>query len=275
MGRFRHGFALAGKSWRTLKEHRNLTAFVIYGALSAVALMAITLIPGFLLIDGSNDATVPGAILVAIGLYLAAFAGYYFAVALASNADAIFRGESPSISDGLAVSRSRIGAIAGWALLATVVGVIINAIQNSGSIGELIAGWILNIAWSLISFLAVPVIAFEGTGPIATVKRSASLFRERWGGQVAGNAAIGLAVFLIGVLPALLVIAAGAYLWYDGNGAGIVIAVVGVAMMIVASVIGRALSGIFGVALYRFAAEGHAAGDFTDGDMETAVRLKR
>ena len=274
MGRFRQGFALAGKSWQTLKEHRNLSAFVIYGALSGLALMLITLVPGFLLIDG-NDQTVPGAILVAIGLYLAAFAGYYFAVALAANADAIFRGESPSIADGLAVSRSRVGAIAGWALLATVVGTIISAIQNSGSIGEIVAGFILNIAWSLISFLAVPVIAFEGTGPFATVKRSASLFRERWGGQVAGNAAIGLATFLLGVLPGILVTAGGVYLWQDGNGAGIVVAVVGVAIILVASVIARALSGIFGVALYRFAAEGHAAGNFTDGDMESAVRVKR
>ena len=65
------------------------------------------------------------------------------------------------------------------------------------------------MAWSLVTFLAVPVIAIEGTGPFETLKRSASLFRERWGQQITGNIAIGGAVFLLGVLPAALLIVAG------------------------------------------------------------------
>ena len=65
------------------------------------------------------------------------------------------------------------------------------------------------MAWSLVTFLAVPVIAIEGTGPVGTLKRSASIFRERWGQQITGNIAIGGAVFLLGVLPAALLIVAG------------------------------------------------------------------
>jgi len=55
------------------------------------------------------------------------------------------------------------------------------------------------MAWSLVTFLAVPVIAIEGTGPFETLKRSASLFKSRWGQQITGNIAIGGAVFLFGV----------------------------------------------------------------------------
>ena len=62
------------------------------------------------------------------------------------------------------------------------------------------------MAWSLVTFLAVPVIAIEGTGPFETLKRSASIFRERWGQQITGNIAIGGAVFLLGVLPAAILI---------------------------------------------------------------------
>ena len=50
----------------------------------------------------------------------------------------------------------------------------------------------------------MPVIAIEGTGPFETLKRSASLFKQRWGQQITGNIAIGGAVFLIGFLPALI-----------------------------------------------------------------------
>ena len=65
-----------------------------------------------------------------------------------------------------------------------------------------IAARLVGMAWSLVTFLAVPVIAIEGTGPFETLKRSASIFRERWGQQITGNIAIGAAIFLLGVLPA-------------------------------------------------------------------------
>jgi hypothetical protein len=39
--------------------------------------------------------------------------------------------------------------------------------------------------------------------------------------------------------------------------------------------ISRALSGIFGVALYRYALDGEAVGGFTAEELESAVRSKR
>jgi hypothetical protein len=45
--------------------------------------------------------------------------------------------------------------------------------------------------------------------------------------------------------------------------------------MCVALVISKALSGIFGVALYRYALEGEVVGGFTQADLESAVKQKR
>jgi len=42
----------------------------------------------------------------------------------------------------------------------------------------------------------------------------------------------------------------------------------------VALVVSRALSGIFGVALYRYALEGQAVGGFSASELESAVRTK-
>jgi hypothetical protein len=180
-----------------------------------------------------------------------------------------------SISYGFDLARSRIGAIAGWAALAALVGTLISLIQQSGSIGEAIIGSLIGAAWSLITFLAVPVIAFEGTGPWATLKRSAGLFKERWKGQVAGNIAIGGIVGLLGVLPAVALIAGGAYLWASNdNGAGAVLVLAGVMLLVVAMLIIQAMRGVFGVALYRFAAEGTVASGFTQADFESAVRVR-
>jgi hypothetical protein len=220
-----------------------------------------------------------GGLLTAIGLYGSSFIAIYFGVALAATADAIFGGREATISAGFAVARERLGAIAGWAALAALVGVLISLLQRGGSIGQVIAGTLVGAAWSLITFMAVPVITFEGTGPWSTLKRSASLFKERWAGQVTGNVAIGGIVFLLGVLPAVALIAIGIYAWTsnDGGGSlagGAVIVAFGVALLAVSMLILQALRGVFGVALYRFASSGAVPSGYTRDELESAVRVR-
>jgi hypothetical protein len=272
MSRFKLGWELTKKSWALLRSNKNLFRFPIYGGLSALAIVIAFVGPGLYLIDDGQR--VVGGLLTAIGLYGASFVAIYFGVALAATADKVFRGEAVSIADGFQVARSRIGAIAGWAALAALVGTLISLIQQSGSIGEAIIGSLIGAAWSLITFLAVPVIAFEGTGPLATLKRSSLLFKERWRGQVSGNIAIGGIVGLLGILPAVALVAGGAYLWANGNGAGAVLVMLGVMLFVVASLIVQAMRGVFGVALYRFAAEGTVTTGFTQADFESAVRVR-
>ena len=110
-----------------------------------------------------------------IGFYVLAVVGFYFSVGLAAAADMIFRGQEASrrrrprrrpqrFCQIAAGRRSRPRSAWSSALL-----------ENQGGIGGQIAGRLLGMGWSLITFLAVPVIAIEGTGPVETLKRSAPL----------------------------------------------------------------------------------------------------
>jgi hypothetical protein len=277
MSRFKQGWELTKKSWALLRSNRELFRFPIYGALLAIVIVLATVGPGIYLIDDGQ--TVAGALLVAIGIYLSSFIAIYFGVALAATADAIFHGRQATIADGFAIARTRLGAIAGWAALAALVGVLISLIQQSGSIGEVIIGSLIGAAWSLITFMAVPVITFEGTGPFTTLKRSATIFKQRWAGQITGNVAIGGIVGLLGVLPAVALIAGGAYLWAsDDGGAGLAggafILLLGVVLLVVSMLIIQAMRGVFGVALYRFASSGEVTTGFTEADFESAVKVK-
>ena len=208
-----------------------------------------------------------------IGFYLLAVIGTYFSVGLAAAADMIFRGQQATVADGLAVSRTRFSQICGWAAVSTTIGLALSALENQGVIGE-IAGRVLAIGWSLITFLAVPVIALEGTGPLQTLKRSSSLFKSRWGAQVTGNIAIGGAVFLFGMLPSALLIFAGFLIWASASFAGALLLVIGVIGLAISVLISSALSNIFGVALYRFALDGNAVGGFTADELNSAVKTK-
>jgi hypothetical protein len=274
MSRIKRGWGLTKKSWGLLNGHRELIRFPIYGAVATTLLAIVTLGPGLYLLDQDS---LGGAIpLLVIGVYVLSVVGFYFSVGLAAAADMIFRGRADvTVADGLAVARERFSQICGWAALSTAISVLMGVLENQGGIGGQIAARVVGMAWSLVTFLAVPVIAIEGTGPVETLKRSASMFRQRWGTQIAGNVAIGGAVFLIGVLPAVLLIVAGVALWSSASFLGALLVVIGALILAIAMLISRALSGIFGVALYRYALDGETVGGFTRDELESAVKVKK
>jgi Family of unknown function (DUF6159) len=272
MSKIRRGWALTKKSWALLNGHRELLRFPLYGGAATIVTAIVVVGPGLYLIDQDHAAF--GGPLAVIGFYLLAVIGIYFSVGLAAAADMIFHGREATVADGLAVARSRFSQIAGWAAVSTVVGLVLSALENQGVAGQ-IAGRLLAVGWSLITFLATPVIALEGTGPFATLKRSTSLFRSRWGAQVTGNIAIGGAVFLFGVLPSAALIVVGFLIWASASFAGALLLVLGVIGLAISVLVSSALSTIFGVALYRYALDGEAVGGFTPQEMESAVRTRR
>jgi len=268
----RRGWQLTKKSWALLRENPALMRFPLYGAAATIVCAVIVVGPGLYLIDDGEIAF--GGPLAVIGFYLLAVIGTFFSVGLAATADMIFHGRDAAVGDGIAVARSRFSQICGWAALSTFVGLILSALENQGGIVGQIFGRLLAVGWSLITFLAAPVIALEGTGPIETLKRSGSLFKSRWGQQVTGNIAIGGAVFLFAILPSMLLIAAGILIWASASFAGALLIVLGVIGFAIGVLVSSALSGIFGVALYRYALDNEAIGGFTPQELESAVRAK-
>jgi Family of unknown function (DUF6159) len=271
MGRIRRGWELTKKSWRLLRENPALLRFPLYGGVATIVCAIVVVGPGVYLIE--DDQALFGGAVAVIGFYLLALIGTYFSVGLAAAANMIFQGREAGVGDGLAVARTRLSQIAGWAAVSTAIGLVLSALENQGAAGQIL-GRLLAVGWSLITFLAVPVIALEGTGPFATLKRSSSLFRSRWGAQVTGNIAIGGAVFLFGVLPSALLIFAGFLIWASAGFAGALLLVLGVIGLAISMLVSSALSNIFGVALYRFALDGEAVGGFTPDELNSAVRTR-
>lgn len=272
MRRIKRGWGLTKKSWALLREHPSLLRFPLYGGVATTLLAIVFLGPGLYLFD--DDQLAAALPLIVIGVYVLSFVGFYFSVGLAACADMIFRGEQATVSDGLAVSRSRLSQISGWAAVSAAISLVMGVLENQGGTLGTVAARLVGMAWSLVTFLAVPVIAIEGTGPFETIKRSGALFRERWGQQITGNIAIGGAVFLLGVLPAIALIAGGIALWSSASFLGAVLVIVGALVLAIAMLVSRALSGIFGVALYRYALDGETVGGFTQDELESAVKVK-
>jgi Family of unknown function (DUF6159) len=273
MSRIKRGWALTKKSWSLLSSHRELIRFPLYGGVATILLGILFLGPGVYLLDKH---TYGGAIpLLIIGIYVLSVIGVYFSVGLAAAANLIFSGQEATVSDGLAVARSRFPQICGWAALSTAIAVVIGLLENQGGVLGNVAARLVGLAWGLVTFMSVPVIALEGTGPFATLKRSGSIFKQKWGEQITGNIAIGGAVTLFATLPAVALIVIGVVIWPSTSFLGALLVLIGAIVLCVALLISKALSGIFGVALYRYATDGQAVGGFTTEELESAVKRKK
>jgi len=273
MKRIKRGWALTKKSWGVLNSHRDLIRFPLYGGVATILLGILTLGPGAYLLDQhSYGGAIP---LLIIGVYVLTVIGVYFSVGLAAAANLIFSGQEAGVGDGLAVANSRFSQICGWAAVSTAISVVIGLLENQGGIAGNIAARLVGMAWGLVTFMSVPVIALEGTGPFATLKRSATIFKQKWGEQITGNIAIGGAVTLFATLPAVALIVVGVVIWPSTSFLGALLVVIGAIVLCVALLVSKALSGVFGVALYRYAVDGQAVGGFTQEELESAVKLKK
>jgi hypothetical protein len=132
--------------------------------------------------------------------------------------------------------------------------VILHAIQERvGLLGRFVVG-LLGIGWTLATYLVVPVLAESDVGPIEAIKESAELFKEAWGETLMGQAGIGIALtFIIWFLLALGFVA---YLMVKTMHSPFLLLYLEIFLFscaMLAATIAAALSGIYRVALYRYA----------------------
>ncbi len=200
---------LVKASWRVLSADEELILFPIISAVAIVAVVIVFAVPGVLLY-AAGGGEVLGYVLIFM-FYLVFYTVIIFMnAALVGAAMIRLRGDDPTLGDGFRIAFSRFGTIVGYALIASTVGLLLQALSDRGVIGKIVRS-ILGTAWSLITYLVVPVLVVEKVGPIDAIKKSAALLKKTWGEQVAGGAGMGLIFFLLYLL-ATVIAAAGIFL---------------------------------------------------------------
>ncbi len=270
MGSVSRGFRLARASWTVVKEDRELLWLPVISFFCSLAVMVVFGLGMWGIgLPAQGESASPGIYVLGFVMYVAlAFVTIFFNAAVIGTAMKRLQGEDAKISDGLALARQHIGKIFVWAVVTATVGMIIRTIQErSGLIGRIVLG-IVGIAWSVLTFFVVPVLLYESEGVGGSIKRSASIFRERWGEQFIGQATIGLAFFLLSI--PIMVIGALVAAAVPILGVPLLIIAVGALMAVAA-----ACSGVFNAALYRYATTGEASGAFSLEDMNSSFRPRK
>ena len=270
MGSISRGFRLAKASWGVVKRDRELLWLpVISFFCSLVVMVVFGLGMWGIGLPAQGESPNPTLYVVGFVMYVAlAFVTIFFNAAVIGTAMKRLQGEDAKISEGLGLARQHIGSIFVWAVVTATVGMIIRTIQErSGLIGRILLG-VVGIAWSVLTFFVVPVLLFESVGVGASVKRSASIFRQRWGEQFIGQATIGLAFFLLSI-PVVLV----------GSSLSAAVPILGVPLLLISigalMAVAAACSGVFNAALYRYATTGEASGAFSLEDMNASFRPRK
>jgi Family of unknown function (DUF6159) len=283
-------FDRLSRSWNLLKasagvlrQDKELVVFPLVSSVAMLVVFASFALPvvGLGMLDDMSGGRNQG---VSVAMYVVAFLFYFvqylviffFNTALVGAAMIRLDGGNPTLGDGLRIAKSRFGAIAGYALIAATVGMILRVIEERvGFIGRIIVG-LLGIAWTVATYMVVPVLAARDVGPIDAVKESASLLKKTWGENVIGQAGIGLAFgfIIFGMMLMSGVLLIGAFMTQN---VFVIVAVLVLAIVAVgiAILVQGALTGIYSAALYRYASGGQMTQGFDANAMKLAFAPKK
>jgi hypothetical protein len=284
-GRISFGWELVVQSFRVLRDDKRLIVFPLLSGVACMMVLASFALPLWGTPQAQalfNQRQMPHDPLSYVLLFLFYFANYFVIVffnsALVACAIGRFRGNSPTVGDGLRVAVARLPQIVAWSLLSATVGLALNLIESSSERAGRIVSAILGTAWSVITYLVVPVLVMERASPVDAVKRSMSLVKKTWGEALTAHCSSGLVflvVFLVALLPLLLFVALAGAALAHGHAilAGFAIAAV-VIIAILLSLVSSALSTILLAAIYLYAAEGTVPGQFDADLLEGAFQAK-
>ena len=206
-----NGWKMAVISFDTIQKNPSLLLFPVFSVISLVLVLATFAGGSFFLFGDQiramldDEQTGNAAAIGVMFLYYLVnyFIIIYFNSALIYCAGKILNGETTSPGDGIAFANTRINKILGWSVLSATVGTLLQLLQETGKIGQFVAS-LIGVAWSILTFFAVPVLIFEDKSVIDTVKESGRLMKEKWGESLAANMSFGI-FHLLGFVAAIAI----------------------------------------------------------------------
>ncbi len=279
-GRFSNSFALVKASANVLKLDKELMVFPLMSGIATLMVTASFIAP--IVWAGGPQIFVEGeglsytAAVYGFLFYLAQYTAiFFFNAALVGAALIRLDGGDPTVSDGLAIASKRMSSILGYAAIAATVGMLLRWIsERSGILGKIAAG-LVGMAWTLTTYLTVPILVTKDIGPVDAIKESAQIFKRTWGEQVIGNFGMGWAVTLTAIAWTALNVAVMVGMAQIGMGLSIVVvAGIMLAGYVLLALFASALNGIYTAALYRYAMTGET-GSFDAQIMGNAFRPKK
>jgi hypothetical protein len=271
MSRMSNALHLGRASWNVLTQDRELIVVPILAGAAAILAFCVVAAPGALLAaagDSDSSSSNPALyIFLALGAVAAAWMSAIGQAAVVAGAAERMDGYDPTVRSAFKAARARGLRLLQWAVLATVVALVLDQLEQRFALAGRIAAWLGGAAFSILSFLALPVIVFENIGAIAAFKRSAQLLKSTWGEQITFGFGMGLLTFLLMIPPVIVGILGLSTGLLPLQILGVGIAAVAIVVILAVT---SAMSAVFKTALYRYATDQPVDPAFSDADLHSA-----
>jgi hypothetical protein len=254
---------LTKASWQVLRRHPRLMWFPI---LSLFATFGALIFVGPLLPIFSELPLLAAFVF----LFVIHVVHVFFMAGLTNEALRALRGEAPiTIAGGLGAACTRAPAIASMAAVMSTFGLFLELLGRSRNAALRFARAVFGTGWSLVTYLAIPVMVQERRGGIPSLRRSGDLFRQTWGETALSEVGVRI---LAQYILLLVVVLAILLIHVFGESTFTVLLIICLAAA-TAGLIGS-LEAIYRAALYVFASEGVVPESFAGADLDAIWRAK-
>ena len=273
MERIKNTWSLMKSAFSVLMQEKKLLVFPVLSGLCTIIIMLTFFLP-LLAFESSwiddLQAGMPGWTFFLV-IFLFYFVNYFFMIffnsAAVVSAIYVMRDGSPSIGKAIKIVMGRIGALAGWTLIAATIGLIINSLENqSDKFGSLFTG-LLGLSWTVVSFLVLPILVIENKGPIFSLKESARMLKHSWGEQLIGHFSFGLIFFLL-MLPWVAIVGG---MYFFGELFGLIALGIFLLYAVGLGIIQWILQSIFMGTVYMYVRDHKIPGSFTVSQLNQSL----
>ena len=276
MANLAYTFTMMKASLDVLRKDKELLLFPLFSGLCCLIVALSFAIPAFHSdflrspSAGENtSAQIARFVLLFAFYYITYFIIIFFNSAIVAWAIFRMRGGDPGLATGFRAALARLPQIAGWALIAASVGMLLRLLQKrSNRLGGIVIG-LMGMAWSVLTFLVVPVLVVERKGPVDALRESAAMLKKTWGEQLVGHFSFGIIFFilaLMGLVPLIIGFMAPVLALKV-----IMLSFAGIYILLLI-LTQSALQAIFQAAMYLYARDGRAPEGFDETALASAIR---
>jgi Family of unknown function (DUF6159) len=264
----RSGGELFGVTSRVLAKEPLLMAWLVLGAVGSIGLLigcSVLLLGRW---PGWTDLRFPHYLILIPALVVAGIPSTFTNSVVFLAADQRLAGRSPRYGQILRQVRKRWLTLLAWSVLAGIVGVLLQFLLERLKIGGRIVTWLIGLSWVVATSFVIPCIVFEELGVGASIRRSAQVFKQKWGLNVRARVLTGG----IGIAISVAIVVISVFIMALSLTAGLAVLV---ALILAVGLFFSALQLILTAALYRYTVDGVLVGDFTEGLFHAAFRKRR
>lgn len=262
--KFSRSWQLVKASASVLRSDKALMLFPILSGIATLAVLATFLVPMFALRIFADGFGIGGAVFGFLFYFCQYTVIIFFNCALVGAAMIRLDGGDPTLRDGFDAAKARLPSILGYAAISATVGVLLQALKNRDNFLIRLLGSGLGAAWTLATFLVVPILVSRDVGPIDALKQSGALLKRTWGENVIGQVGIGAAFGLITFAAVLLSVGLVVLAAQASIALAVAVGVVCALGILLLGIYQAALSGIYSAALYRYAVSHETPAAFHD-----------